>query len=42
MTYSRYAPRRVRCREFGICLEDLSFALGKPPLAAKFAWSLST
>ena len=41
-TYFRYAPRRVRCREHGIVVEHLPWALGKRPLTASFAWFLAS
>jgi hypothetical protein len=41
-TYFRYAPRRVRCPEHGICVEHLPWALGKRPLTASFAWFLAS
>ena len=41
-TYFRYAPRRVQCREHGICVEHLPWALGKRPLTASFAWFLAS
>ena len=41
-TFFRYAPRRVRCREHGIVVEHLPWALGKRPLTASFAWFLAS
>ena len=41
-TYFRYAPRRVRCREHGIVVEHLPWAMGKRPLTASFAWFLAS
>ena len=41
-TYFRYAPRRVRCPEHGVCVEHLPWALGKRPLTASFAWYLAS
>ncbi|MGB6485707.1 MAG: hypothetical protein WBE91_02360 [Steroidobacteraceae bacterium] len=41
-TFFRYAPWRVRCREHGIVVEHLPWALGKRPLTASFAWFLAS
>ena len=41
-TYFHYAPRRVRCREHGVVVEHLPWALGKRPLTASFAWFLAS
>ncbi len=36
-----YAARRVDCRQCGVCIEDLPWAVGKRPLTQSFAWHLS-
>jgi len=41
-TFILYAPRRVECREHGVCVEHLSWALGKRPLMKSYAWFLAS
>jgi transposase len=41
-TFFLYAPRRVQCRDCGICVEHLPWALGKRPLTRSFAWFLAS
>ncbi|MGH8296448.1 MAG: ISL3 family transposase [Steroidobacteraceae bacterium] len=41
-TSFRYAPRRVRCAQHGVCVEHLPWALGKRPLTQSFAWFLAS
>jgi transposase len=41
-TFLLYAPRRVKCHEHGVCVEHLSWALGKRPLMKSYAWFLAS
>lgn len=41
-TFFVYAPRRVSCRDCGIVVEHLPWALGKRPLTQSYAWFLAS
>jgi len=41
-TFFVYAPRRVCCRDCGIVVEHMPWALGKRPLTKSYAWFLAS